>query len=439
MRFLYLFLFVFYSLGFAAEQAEQFDPKAYARPVSAVAGAQSEKVDAFSVPTGPVWTVQQQQDAYVAAYDAVGGGATVHPLETPVPGLSPLVENFYRFATQMLGEKQSVIQAAAFEELQGDLRHLWGQVAPMVAKESMTVAQLKCIASQLSVFFTAVAEAEQSTGFFTEVSIYSRPHWLEGKWKNLSTWRPESFYIDDSPYSDEKIYVAPGFGCEAILCHRDGGFSYDRFNNNYLGRNYPLFISALAFDMNVGKGPHGDFYPYASAFFEHEFSHFDDFVRDYLRALTAQSMDWAQANARWNKIKGVLGKVHENKSRVNQIGLFVLMHELARSDVFFGVLMDDNMTDAQKFYGLVKLGQEHRQGSLPNSDPDSYSYDPNFNVDAYYSRFYADEARMLKFVYGDAFSVPENVTSEEKVVSVQAGLTKLWSEFEAQNRGLFQG
>jgi hypothetical protein len=150
------------------------------------------------------------------------------------------------------------------------------------------------------------------------------------KGDEFSGWPSKSFSADN---------IDPcGFDCEAILCCKGGGFSFERFVKNYLERDFVLHISALPFvKEGADKGPHGGIHDKSpSSFLNHEFDHigFDFNTGKVTTKFTSENREvdrplQEKGLTYWEAYRGLLRRVVANSKNLKRdhAAIFLLLHE----------------------------------------------------------------------------------------------------------------
>ncbi|MDC0349025.1 hypothetical protein OAN21_01280 [Alphaproteobacteria bacterium] len=288
----------------------------------------------LDLPSVPVLSLNAQEALFVTAYEEVGP-ATLNPVTTPVPGLAPMIAVHYSYVRGLVEKSSEHVDL---------LKQFWKKTQRVIERNELTVGMMKSIATQLAFLLTDMVGGEKSSRY---------PLWEDYKWQDLDNYDPVvlfyqyrkgwNFKGDEFSEWPPKSFTADnidpcGFDCEAILCCKGGGFSFERFVKNYLERDFVLHISALPFiKEGADKGPHGGIHDKNPlSFLTHEFDHVGfDFNtgkvttkftfehREVDRPLQEKGLTY------WEAYRGLLRRVVANSKNLKRdhAAIFLLLHE----------------------------------------------------------------------------------------------------------------
>jgi hypothetical protein len=375
----------------------------------------------LDLPSVPVLSLNAQEDLFVKAYEEVGP-ASVNPVKTPVPGLAPMIEVHYSYAHGLVKESPDHVDL---------LKQFWQKTAPLIKGDTMTVNLMKRITLQLAFLVTHF----QNPALFddevpSEPGMYFKGH----AWKDLDQYDLRYGLFDDSS-SMRAIEGFPNSGliCEAVLCSKSGGFSFERFARNYVERSFPMQLSALSL-VKPGDGPHGASYDNSARFLMHDYGHASIFMRYLLCSDVFCTKKRENGVELWTQARNILRKICYKKGspkekKADMMGIFLSCHERVNS-----------MIEAMK--GAAEKGEKEAFEGLIRSLIEPGGLDRLVDewgdrmTSEVYKEFFQDEERMLREVCGDA-SFPVDGSPATKATAVVQGMGHFWEEFYQRNKDLF--
>jgi len=399
-----------------------------------------------TLPRDEVLSVSAQQAMFVAAYEEVGA-ETVDPLKTAVPGLSPLMRMHYSFALKIAEEQGSPKDSIDI------LSKMWQHVEPSVKAGSLTVGQMKAMSYQVAMVLSYVQEQIKPTGLFDapaedgsnaamHFGMYG-PFSPDTWWHDLSKFEIDSVYQHYQPWVkevDPSVFTAPGFCCEAILCNRGGGFSYRRFLDTYLEKEWPMHLSALSYD--TGKiAPHGGVHYHSARFLGHDFSHFDDCIADFVSYLDSKGIPRDQSISEWAKVRQILTPLYKKNKRTNDLALFIFFREASwggaqkgteTSHGFIPSFLSDK-PDSEKFHFFIEE-LKRLKGFTPR-DKEQWTME---YTEEEYSMFYKDYEHMLGHALGDSFVISDEWPIERRIKTLGTAMSGLLDSVYQENKDLFE-
>lgn len=265
------------------------------------------------LPLVKVLPLDEQEALFVKAYEAVGPDK-IHPTETPIPGLRPMIEMHYSFTHGLVKDSPKHLRL---------LKSFWQKTSDILDTGPLTIGRMKDIALQLAFLLTDVKllnnpsfkdTLEKSRSFSAFQDLYDTE-----KWKDIS------FYDETAQFYKESFCLEDSsLACEAILCCQKGSFPFNLFVKNYLSHPFVLHLSSLG--LIEGEGPHGGIVSNPASFFLHDLMHSNAFIEKYGISLTR----WAGYG---EKVRSILKKVYDSSldSRINIYAIFLILHEDATS------------------------------------------------------------------------------------------------------------
>ncbi|MEI8320418.1 MAG: hypothetical protein WCG05_00170 [Alphaproteobacteria bacterium] len=280
--------------------------------------AATQDPDFKELPVDKVLSLNDQEELFVKAYDAVGS-AEIHPTETIIPGLAPMIRMHYSYVAKLVEHSPKHLEL---------LKDFWQKVSKVIESNQLTIARMRSITMQLAFLLTDMQ------GTPVEELAHCKNLYEDGNWQDLDTYKdPFSYWLITS-YPFENHLKAKDLYREAILCCKGGGFSFDRFVRNYLDRPLPLNLGALSLKC---KGAHGGNVCESGDFLWHDFNHTNEFVYTMLcEEIQAQKkpnifQDYPILKEKgfWNIEKELLGKIYRSAARKdrNMAALFLMLHE----------------------------------------------------------------------------------------------------------------
>lgn len=279
------------------------------------------------LPTVKVLSLDKQEDLFVRAYEEVGP-AKIHPTQTHIPGLKPMIEMHYSFVRGLVQDSPAHLEL---------LKGFWQKTSKILETDPLTIGRMKSIAMQLGILL-----ADQQNSLYSlkiQVPAYRWPKlYTTEAWKDIGSYDPHELfdYSDLRADREDEVRRVFGFDCEAILCSKQGGFSYERFVKNYLDRPFVLHLAALC---NIREGgPHGGIFANPAFFLKHDFSHERDFISNlFWKEESFKTHYPSQEKGYWDTFKDFLSRIHKSPSfkEHNEIGIFLLCHQLEQ-DSYFG-------------------------------------------------------------------------------------------------------
>ncbi len=338
-----------------------------------------------ALPDEDIPSLDAQQQLFVRAYEAVDW-KNLHPLQTPVPGLSAMVRLHYSFVRKFL-EQESPSHLTL-------LQRLWQNVFPLVDQDGVTVADMEMSALQLAVVLSKAQKTDESNLmniFLTDPSLQQDHE----SWEDFNSLNKAALYgggfeplysINIYNYEEKgmrfedfnalgpevrSLRTGPAF-CHAILCCRTGGFSYKRFVESFLKGEFPLKISALPYNIKNG-GVHGGNIQKSTAFLHHEITHNKEWIshvleeNDRLQKLAGHGNLHPRlvTEGPWAVTRDILSKIMaspQGKER-NAIALFLMLHEAHPSIIQEGSWPNQqapqNVCEQKLFWNLVANSVSH--------------------------------------------------------------------------------
>ena len=278
------------------------------------------------LPTVKVLSLNDQEELFVKAYEEVGP-EKIHPTQTHIPGLKPMIEMHYSFVRGLVQDSPAHLEL---------LKGFWQKTAKILETDQLTIGRMKSIALQLAFLLTDIQKGDKAASGVPEAEwgkvFYVKDLYETGQWKNIDRYENENLL-----YLYRRSAVVPewvtGFECEAILCSKSGAFSYERFVKNYLARDFVLHLAAFPL-LPEGQGPHAGTVYTSSEFLNHDFGHKEQFISNYYRAHgygkdPAEGLSQLGGRQYWPTLKSLLKKIYDRpeNAHANHMGIFWLLHE----------------------------------------------------------------------------------------------------------------
>jgi len=382
----------------------------------------------LDLPSVPVLSLNAQEDLFVKAYEDVGP-ANINPVTTPVPGLAPMIEVHYSYVRGLVEKSPEDVAL---------LKQFWQKTAPLIKGDTMTVNLMKRVTLQLSFLVTHFQRPDLFNDDIPFEVGGSGMYFKGHAWKDLDLFDlRHSLSSEYGPVQAIEEFPNSGLICEAVLCSKSGGFSFERFARNYVERSFPMQLSALSL-VKPGEGPHGASYDNPARFLMHDYQHAFGFMQVFLSEGVYAFDQKKKENGVeiWTQARNILRKIYytENSAKEKKddmVGIFLLCHEKMRSMI---QAMEGAAGKGEKeaFEGLI------RSLTAPETeDPLADPYGIYPSPSQMYKTFWQDEERMLRDVYGDE-RFPVGGSPAAKAKAVVQGMNRFWEDFYQRNKDLFE-
>ncbi len=287
------------------------------------------------LPRDRVLPLKAQEELFVKAYEEVGP-TTLNPLETIIPGLAPMVRMHYSYVRGLVEHSPEHL---------GLLKQFWQATSRVIEDNKLTIGKMSAISLQLGILLSEMQGKKFSGMVMLSGDSQKEGDDLKNDWKQLDSYKAEQLYGTypylyggwKNYYSDTRQLAQGALHCVAVLCNKSGGFSFDRFDRNYLERPVPLSLVALSLDC---LGPHGGNVGKTAAFVRHEFTHWLDFASSCcqkdqeVKAPTfLEHYPLFKERSAWEVEREFLRRIYrtpDNQMR-NQAAIFLLLHEKVNS------------------------------------------------------------------------------------------------------------
>ncbi len=279
------------------------------------------------LPDDAVLPLNEQQELFIEAYEKFNP-IDINPGTTPIPGLEPMIRMHYSYVAGLVKDSPEHLKL---------LERFWGQAAEIIESKRLTLSRMRSITMQLALLLTDMQKGKLSESRKDEhhCILYQKD-----LWKDLNNYDDKDFYIPSRQH-----FPPHPFYCEAILCCKTGGFSYKRFNDNYLERPFVMHLAALPLR---NEGPHGGLVAESADYLQHDFGH-NEILALYSEFNQRELSENSQTKdlVYWDTFRSLLKTVRDAKlnPELNEGALHIMLHEVVPS------LISDN-------YILLKDSEE---------------------------------------------------------------------------------